>query len=135
MAAKKKRAKKRGVGRPRIVLAAEALALAKTLAQIRCTTAEIGSALRSAGHDVSDRTLERNFGGQLKEWREAGKSSLRRAQWATALKGNATMQIWLGKQELGQKDREREKYRPDAPQQTEERVRQYTMLFGQRVEF
>jgi len=30
--------------------------------------------------------------------------NLRRAQTVTALKGNATMQIWLGKNELGQRD-------------------------------
>jgi hypothetical protein len=39
---------------------------------------------------------------------ESGKGdcqlSLRRAQLETALGGNATMQIWLGKQLLGQKD-------------------------------
>ena len=33
-----------------------------------------------------------------------GKMSLRRAQMDTALGGNATMQIWLGKQLLGQRD-------------------------------
>ncbi|HEX5181307.1 MAG TPA: hypothetical protein VFW04_18395 [Gemmatimonadaceae bacterium] len=45
------------------------------------------------------------------------------------------MLIWLGKQELGQRDREREKYWADAPQQEEERVVQYTVLFGKRIEF
>jgi len=33
-----------------------------------------------------------------------GKQSLRRAQFKNALEGNATMQIWLGKQLLGQRD-------------------------------
>lgn len=36
--------------------------------------------------------------------RENGKSSLRRMQWRNAREGNATMQIWLGKQRLGQRD-------------------------------
>jgi hypothetical protein len=35
---------------------------------------------------------------------EAGKSSLRRLQWKSALGGNVVMQIWLGKQYLGQRD-------------------------------
>lgn len=34
-----------------------------------------------------------------------GKSTLRRLQWANAQKGNYKMQIWLGKQLLGQKER------------------------------
>lgn len=36
--------------------------------------------------------------------RGSGKISLRRAQFAQALKGNTTMLIWLGKQYLGQGD-------------------------------
>jgi hypothetical protein len=35
---------------------------------------------------------------------ETGKASLRRYQFDLAKKGNATMQIWLGKQLLGQRD-------------------------------
>jgi len=35
---------------------------------------------------------------------ENGKSSLRRIQWKSALGGNTTMQIWLGKQYLQQRD-------------------------------
>jgi len=37
---------------------------------------------------------------------ESGKSILRRLQWQAALGGNITMQIWLGKQLLGQSDRQ-----------------------------
>jgi hypothetical protein len=33
-----------------------------------------------------------------------GRATLRRKQYELALKGNATMQIWLGKQQLGQTD-------------------------------
>lgn len=35
-----------------------------------------------------------------------GKRSLRRMQWKSAKGGNATMQIWLGKQLLGQTDKQ-----------------------------
>jgi hypothetical protein len=137
---KKKTAPKRGRGRPPVELPEAARRQMRVMAEIRCTTHEIGCTLRAGGYKVSDRTLERIFGGQLKEWREAGKSSLRRGQWSLALgtpkrPPNATMLIWLGKQELGQRDREREHYRPDAPQQEEERVRQYTVLFGKEIEF
>ena len=37
---------------------------------------------------------------------ESGRASLRRMQYVAAKKGNATMQIWLGKQYLGQKDKQ-----------------------------
>ena len=40
----------------------------------------------------------------LERGRAKGRASLRRAQFQNAIKGNATMQIWLGKQLLGQKD-------------------------------
>ena len=49
-------------------------------------------------HDLS-------FAEYFAQKRGMGKVSLRRAQWQTAQKGNATMQIWLGKQYLGQKDK------------------------------
>ncbi|WP_395175061.1 hypothetical protein [Roseibium alexandrii] len=38
--------------------------------------------------------------------KEQGKASLRRMQFSAAEKGNATMLIWLGKQLLGQSDRQ-----------------------------
>ena len=37
----------------------------------------------------------------------AGNVSLRRAQWAAAMKGDRTMLVWLGKQNLGQRDVQR----------------------------
>lgn len=45
--------------------------------------------------------FEAKEAGQL-----SGKASLRRMQFKTAESGNATMQIWLGKQYLGQKDKQ-----------------------------
>jgi hypothetical protein len=47
---------------------------------------------------------EGNFSEFYKRHAHEGKASLRRAQWKTALDGNPTMQIWLGKQNLGQRD-------------------------------
>jgi hypothetical protein len=44
------------------------------------------------------------FSGAYEKGLENGKSSLRRLQWKAALGGNITMQIWLGKQYLGQRD-------------------------------
>jgi hypothetical protein len=70
------------------------------LAMIGCTTAEISAVL-----DVSSDTLERRFAACLIKGRDQGKTSLRRMQWKSAEGGNTSMQIWLGKQLLGQRDR------------------------------
>lgn len=49
-------------------------------------------------------TLVKHFSEVLKEGRETGKASLRRAQYKNAIRGSTGMQIWLGKNRLGQKD-------------------------------
>lgn len=77
------------------------LELAEKLATIQCTQEEIAVIL-----GVSVATLQRNeeFCSIYKKAKENGKSSLRRMQWKSAEKGNVTMQIWLGKQYLQQRD-------------------------------
>lgn len=82
----------------------------EALCAIQCTQEEILSVL-----GLSDKTLnswckstyEKSFSEVFKEKRQGGKASLRRMQWKLAEK-NATMGIWLGKQYLGQKDKEEE---------------------------
>lgn len=58
---------------------------------------------------VSTDTIERRFAGVLAKNRAGRKFRLRQAQWIAAMgtrrvPASTTMQIWLGKQELGQKD-------------------------------
>ena len=66
-----------------------------------CTEEEIATYL-----GCSVRTLQRDeeFCRVYKKNMAIGKISLRRAQLQSAIKGNITMQIWLGKQYLGQRD-------------------------------
>ena len=79
----------------------------ESLCAIQCTEEEILSVLK-----VSKDTLLRwckeiyntDFATIYEEKRQLGKASLRRMQWKTAEKGNVTMQIWLGKNLLGQKE-------------------------------
>ena len=73
----------------------------RKLAGIGCTTAEIGSIL-----GCSDDTLERRFAGALKKGRAKLCMTLRRKQVRIAMGGNVAMLIWLGKQLLGQADRQ-----------------------------
>ena len=69
------------------------------LAAIGCKDSEIANWF-GIGYDA----LRNNFAEELTKGREDVKIALRRAQLTTALDGNATMQIWLGKNILGQSD-------------------------------
>ena len=73
------------------------------LAEIQCTEEEIASIL-----DVSVRTLQRDkeFCRVFQTKKKSGKSSLRRMQWKKAEEGDRTLLIWMGKQYLGQSDRQ-----------------------------
>lgn len=84
------------MARPRIKLDEKQI---RELAQIQCTYSEIAAVM-----GVSVDTIERNFATIIKEGREAGKTSLRRAQFKKALEGNPAMLIFLGKHYLNQKD-------------------------------
>jgi hypothetical protein len=77
------------------------LELVEKLAHIQCTYGEIASTL-----GVSVDTLQRNkdFAVTYKRGAEGGRKSLRRMQFESANKGNVVMQIWLGKNYLGQSD-------------------------------
>ena len=88
--------KKKANGRPKKELDYNTI---EELANIMCTQEEIANIL-----NVSVRTLQRDaeFCRIYKKGMDNGKSSLRRVQWQAAQNGNVTMQIWLGKQWLGQ---------------------------------
>lgn len=67
------------------------------LAAMGCKDTEISNWL-----GVDDNSLRYNFSAELTTGRESLKQSLRQAQIQTALSGNATLLIWLGKQYLNQ---------------------------------
>jgi hypothetical protein len=73
------------------------------MAAIGCSEKEIGLLL-----GCSDDLLERRFAGALKKGRARRNQNLRKLQYEAAKAGNVTMQIWLGKQFLGQKDKPHE---------------------------
>jgi AT hook motif len=92
---------KRKRGRPRKHVD---LDMVERLAAIQCTHVEIASTL---GVSVDTLTRDRRFAEIYKRGAESGRKSLRRMQFESALKGNVTMMIWLGKQYLGQSDQGR----------------------------
>lgn len=76
--------------------------------RIQCTANEICSVLGMTDDTLNTRLKERgepNFSELYEKHQGEGKASLRRMQWKNAEKGNPTMQIWLGKQVLDQKDK------------------------------
>lgn len=71
------------------------------LAALGLSNAEIASVL-----DCSPDTIERNYRETLDWGRSKRNASLRRKQYEVAISGNSTMLIWLGKQYLGQSDKQ-----------------------------
>ena len=69
------------------------------LAALGCTDSEI-----ARWFDIAETTLKTNFSEIMAKGREDVKMALRQAQLKLALSGNAVMQIWLGKNLLGQSD-------------------------------
>jgi hypothetical protein len=89
-------------GRPRKALNLVELS---ALCAIGATNAEI-----AAHFSLTERAIEKRwakdpvFRSLADRGRQQGKTSLRRAQFQSAMGGSASLQIWLGKQWLGQRD-------------------------------
>lgn len=73
----------------------------EALARIHCTHEEMAAVL-----GCSTDTLTRRFADVIEKGRDQGKASLRRKQFELAMKGDRTMLVWLGKQVLGQRDKQ-----------------------------
>ena len=71
------------------------------LASFGCTNIEIASFF---GCDES--LIRKSYSDSVAKGKESGKIRLRQYQWAAAKKGNVAMLIWLGKQMLGQTDKQ-----------------------------
>ena len=71
----------------------------KKLASLGCTNKEI-----SDFFGCSADLLEKRYSEFLTKGRAEQKLRLRQLQWKSAEKGNIVMQIWLGKQILGQSE-------------------------------
>lgn len=82
----------------------------KKLASYQCTNIEIASVM-----ECSTKTLERRFSDEIAAGRNLGKATLRRKQWDLAMAGDRAMLIWLGKQMLGQTERQEVTGKDGAP--------------------
>ena len=94
------------------------LSMAEKLASILCTEQEIADMLEISVDTLARRIREQynmSFAEFFKRFSARGKTSLRRLQYKSAERGNVTMQIWLGKQWLNQRDsmlEEQDQYTP-----------------------
>ena len=100
------------MGRPKIEIDFEKV---DALCAVFCNCQEIVSVLNSfdinCSYDTVERRVKEQFGVTFAEYVEQkqmafAKPKLRKAQFDCALGGNATMLIWLGKQYLGQIDKQ-----------------------------
>lgn len=94
-------------GRPKsLVPDAKTLKQIRGLGQIQATTKESAAVLgvtEPTFINFKKRHLE--AAEAYADGKEEGKASLRRMQMESARKGNTSMQIWLGKQQFGQRDK------------------------------
>ena len=93
-------------GRPKAEIDLETL---NKLIGIQCTGEEIASYF-NIDYDTLNRIVQDEydlpFSDYFKKNKGKGKVSLRRAQFQSAIDGNITMQIWLGKNWLNQTDKQ-----------------------------
>jgi hypothetical protein len=79
-----------------------------SMCAIQCTGEEIAGVLGCDYDTLSSaiwREKELSFSEYFEQKRSNGKMSLRRKQYSTAMEGNPTLLIWLGKNWLGQTDK------------------------------
>lgn len=105
----------RKMGRPKIVWGEKEFKYFESLCYIQATIEEMETVLgidhktlyrlcREHYKDESGKPLA--FEQVYQKYSAGGKISLRRMQFKSAEAGNVTMQIWLGKQYLGQTDKQ-----------------------------
>ena len=92
------------IGRPLIKIDWEQV---DKMCGLHCTGEEQASVL-GIDYDTLNRACKRengkSFAEYFKQKSASGKMSLRRKQYTSAMDGNTTLLIWLGKNWLGQKD-------------------------------
>ena len=113
--------------------------LCDNLLHIQCTGEEIAGAM-NVSYDTLSRACERENGVKFADYSEkkraGGRASLRRAQWQNAMGGNATMQVWLGKNMLDQTDKTEQTIDATVKNQDmseKELARQVAALFASQI--
>lgn len=111
------------MGRPKIEFTDDDFDKLVGLIRIQCTATECASVFDMSTDTLDRRIKERDeisFAELYKKHSDQGKVSLRRMQWKAAENGNIAMLVWLGKQMLGQSDKQ------EVKSETTERVVKFT---------
>ncbi|AGH57501.1 hypothetical protein PSYG_00040 [Psychrobacter phage pOW20-A] len=96
-------------GRPIIELTEKDWNTIEKLCSLHCTGEEIAGILDIDYDTLNTRIKEKygyGFSDYFKKKSAKGSASLRRRQYELAMDGNPTMLVWLGKQYLGQVDKQ-----------------------------
>lgn len=88
------------MSRPKKTFSEKDINQIEQLASCHCTDEEIATFM-----GCSETTLKRRFGPVLVAARQKGRVNIRAMQYKVAMKGNASMLIFLGKQLLGQSEK------------------------------
>ena len=126
------------MGRPKKSVDLEQL---KKLLMLQCTKVECAAFFEVTKPTLDARIREAGYEGfqQFAEiYRQPGKISLRRHQWKSVESGHVGMQIWLGKQWLGQSDKVETKTEfsaaPEAlPEKQAEAVKEWVTVIQEKV--
>jgi len=73
----------------------------ETLARMQCSLREIAAVV-----GCDEKTIRNRFHDLVESQRDVGRVGLRRKQYEIAMEGNTGMLVWLGKNELGQADKQ-----------------------------
>lgn len=116
------------MARPKKLFSDEQWEQIEKLASIQCTGEEIAAVMK-VNYDTLNLRVKERFNESFSDWFKKasaqGKMSLRRWQFEGAQKGNVTLLIWLGKQYLGQADKQ-EVFRNDLVESKEKPKRSFT---------
>lgn len=93
-------------GRPKKILTDEGKRVIEQLATMQCTDEEIAAVIGCSVDVLTNKNNKKAFAEAKEKGLSSGKASIRRMQFKAAEAGNATMLIWLGKQYLGQTDKQ-----------------------------
>lgn len=94
------------MARPKLEVTPQMLRAVTQIAVSQCPDEEIAAFLGISYSTFKRRKREEpGLSEAVELGRDSGKQMLRQVQWDTALGGDKTMLIWLGKQYLGQSDK------------------------------
>lgn len=93
-------------GRNKKILTEKGLQTVEKMASMMCTDEEIASVIGCSVDTLTNRNNGAAFTERKLKGQQSGKASLRRLQFKLAEAGSTSMAIWLGKQYLGQMERQ-----------------------------